>query len=140
MESSPEIRYQDGNELDLREVIDLYVASTLGERRPVDDLARMKEMLERANLVWTAWEGSLLVGIARSLTDFVYVTYVSDLAVRASHQRRGIGRELLRRTKASTPQASLVLLAAPAAADYYSKVGFDHMPRAWMLQANHPIL
>jgi predicted N-acetyltransferase YhbS len=139
MEGSPKIRYQAGNELDLQQVIELYVASTLGERRPVNDLARMKEMLERANLVWTAWEGELLVGIARSLTDFVYATYVSDLAVRVSHQRTGIGKELLRRTKESAPQASLVLLAAPAAAEYYSKVGFDHMPRAWMLPANQPI-
>ncbi|MDB6053267.1 MAG: GCN5-related N-acetyltransferase [Verrucomicrobiales bacterium] len=139
MEGLPEIRYQAGNELDLQQVIELYVASTLGERRPVNDLARMKEMLERANLVWTAWEGELLVGIARSLTDFVYATYVSDLAVRVSHQRTGIGKELLRRTKTSAPQASLVLLAAPAAAEYYSKVGFEHMPRAWMLPANQPI-
>jgi len=76
------IEYRVGNALDLDEVIDLYRTSTLGERRPVDDRERMGNMLRHANLVVTAWEGDLLVGISRSLTDWVYVTYLSDLAVR----------------------------------------------------------
>ena len=76
------IAYRTGNDLDIDQVIDLYVASTLGERRPVADRARMQRMLSNANLVVTAWDGALLVGIARSLTDFAYVTYLSDLAVR----------------------------------------------------------
>src|ERR1700739_531687 len=99
------IRYQTGNHLDLDRVIDLYRASTLGERRPVDDRDRMGQMLANANLVITAWSDAErsdesndepLVGIARSLTDFCFVTYLADLAVRASHQRQGIGRELIR--------------------------------------------
>src|SRR5258706_10500940 len=93
------ITYRTGNDLDLDKVIELYRASTLGERRPVDDRERMGAMLRNANLVITAWEGELLVGIARSVSDFAYCTYLSDLAVRESHQRRGIGRELIRRTQ-----------------------------------------
>gem|GEM_PF-6936500 len=69
------IRYQYGNDLDLDQVIELYNASTLGERRPVDDRQVMSDMLRRANLVVTAWDGNLLVGIARTLTDFSYVGY-----------------------------------------------------------------
>src|SRR5438094_7994977 len=75
------ITYKVGNDLDLNGVIDLYRASTLGERRPVDDRDRMAAMIRNANLVITAWDNNLLVGIARSLTDFCYVTYLSDLAV-----------------------------------------------------------
>ena len=81
------IEYRLGNNLNLDQVIDLYNASTLGERRPVDDRRIMSEMLQRANLVVTAWDGELLVGIARTLTDFSYVGYLADLAVRESHQR-----------------------------------------------------
>ena len=66
------IDYRIGNDLNLDAVIDLYRASTLGERRPVDDPERMAAMLRNANLVVTAWDGELLVGIARSLTDFTY--------------------------------------------------------------------
>lgn len=81
------MRYQRGNELDLDQVIDLYRASTLGERRPVDDRERMSKMIANANLVITAWDGDLLVGISRSVTDYCYTTYLADLAVRISHQR-----------------------------------------------------
>jgi GNAT superfamily N-acetyltransferase len=134
------IDYRTGNQLDLDQVIELYVASTLGERRPVDDRGRMATMLREANLVITAWDGALLVGISRSMTDFAFATYLSDLAVRASHQRHGIGRELMRRTQAAAPQANLILLAAPKAVDYYPHVGFHQHPSAWMLPPDRRIV
>ena len=129
------ISYRTGNDLDLDAVIELYRASTLGERRPVDDQERMGEMLRRANLVISAWEGGLLVGIARSLSDFTYCTYLSDLAVRVSHQRRGIGRELIRLTRQAGGRATIILLAAPKAVDYYTRIGFTGRPSAWTLGA-----
>ena len=127
------IEYRTGNELNLETVRELYRASTLAERRPVDDTERFAAMLRHANLVITAWDGGVLVGIARSVSDFSYVTYLSDLAVRVSHQRRGIGKELMRRTQAAVPKAALLLLAAPAAESYYEHVGFTHHPQAWLL-------
>jgi GNAT superfamily N-acetyltransferase len=130
------ISYQTGNKLDLKTVIELYRASTLGDRRPVDDRARMKLMLENANLVITAWDGELLVGIARSVSGFSYCTYLSDLAVRLTHQRSGIGRELIRRTREQSGKATVILLSAPKAVDYYPKIGFRPHPSAWMLGAD----
>ena len=130
------IVYRTGNNLDLDQVIELYRDSTLGERRPVDDRERMGAMLRNANLVVTAWDGGLLVGISRSLTDFAYVTYLSDLAVRLSYQRQGIGKELIRITRReSGPDAYLVLLAAPKAVDYYPHIGFNPHHSAWLLPA-----
>src|SRR5688572_10035700 len=111
-----EFTYRSGNDLDLEAVLEVYVDSGLGERRPVKDRERMGRMLREANLVITAWRDKELVGIARSLTDWVYVTYLSDLAVKKKYQRQGIGRELIKRTKdACDPKAMLLLLAAPAA-------------------------
>ncbi len=133
------ITYKTGNDLDLDAVIEVYRASTLGERRPVDERERMKQMLETANLVITAWDDDRLVGISRSLTDFAYATYLSDLAVRASHQRQGIGKELMRRTQAAAPQAMIILLAAPAAEPYYPHVGFTHHPQAWILRPGQQV-
>jgi GNAT superfamily N-acetyltransferase len=133
-----DIIYQTGNNLDLDAVIDLYVDSTLGERRPVQDRERMARMLKEANLIITAWDGDQLVGIARSLTDWVYVTYLSDLAVRKNYQRQGIGRELIRRTQAACdPKTMLLLLAAPAAEKYYPHIGFEHHPQAWMIRGEN---
>jgi predicted N-acetyltransferase YhbS len=133
------ITYRTGTDLDLEAVIDLYRASTLGDRRPVEDRGRMALMLGNANLVVTAWEGELLVGIARSVSDFSYATYLSDLAVRVSHQRHGIGRELIRRTRELGGQASIILLSAPKAVDYYPRIGFSHHPQAWWLKAGEPL-
>ena len=127
------IEYKVGNNLDLDEVIELYRVSTLGERRPVGERDRMQKMLQHANLVITAWDGSLLVGIARSLTDFAYCTYLADLAVRLSHQRQGIGKELVRRTREEAGPAKIILLAAQKAVDYYPHIGFTHHPHAWIL-------
>jgi GNAT superfamily N-acetyltransferase len=130
------ITYRLGNDFDVDAMIELYHASTLGERRPAGDRGRMGEMLKQANLVVTAWDGDLLVGISRALSDFSFVTYLSDLAVRKSHQRSGIGKELIRRTQqAAGPQAKLILVAAPAAAEYYPRIGFQQLTRAWMLEA-----
>ena len=129
------IIYKTNVSLELSAAIDLYRASTLGERRPVDDEACMAQMLREANLTITAWDGDLLVGIARSLTDWCYCCYLSDLAVRASHQRGGIGKELIRLTQAALgPKATLILLSAPAAADYYPHIGMEQHPSAWVLR------
>ena len=125
--------YRIGNDLDLDGVIELYRASTLGERRPVADRERMRLMLAKANLVVSAWDGERLVGIARSVSDFSYATYLSDLAVCASHQRQGIGRELIRRTQAAGGEATIILLSAPNAVNYYPRLGFKQHPSAWML-------
>src|SRR5260370_15261348 len=130
------ISYRTGNLLDLDEVIDLYRASTLGQRRPIDERARMELMVRNANLVITVWDEDLLVGISRSLSDFTYVTYLSDLAVRESHQRQGIGTELIRRTQDASAPATIILLAAPAAEQYYPHIGFSHHPQARSLTAN----
>jgi predicted N-acetyltransferase YhbS len=133
------IRYQYGNDLDLDQVIELYNASTLGERRPVDDRQVMSDMLRHANLVVTAWDDNSLVGIARTLTDFGYVGYLSDLAVRVSHQRKGIGIQLVQKTREKMgPRSMLVLLAAPKAVEYYPKIGFTKHNSAWTIKAQDP--
>lgn len=128
------IEYRPGNDLDVDEVIALYRASTLGERRPVDDRERMRRMIAEANLVITARLDGRLVGIARSVTDFVYATYLADLAVDQAFQKSGIGRELIRRTQAAAPQANVILLAAPKAVGYYPRIGFTQHPSAWTLK------
>lgn len=132
-----DIRYRDDYTPNLEEARSLYRDSTLGERRPVDDDVRFAAMLANSNLTITAWHGDLLVGISRALSDLCWSTYLADLAVRVSHQRHGIGKELIRRTQAAAPQANLILLAAPAAERYYPHIGFSHIPQAWWLRVGH---
>jgi ribosomal protein S18 acetylase RimI-like enzyme len=106
------------------QVIELFRSS--GINRPVEDEARIAQMLRYGNLTITAWHGGRLVGFARSLTDYCFCCYLSDLAVSGEYQRRGIGKKLIELTKAQVgEQTTLLLLAAPAAKDYYPKTGMD---------------
>jgi len=129
------IEYRDNARLSAEEAIDLFRRSTLGERRPVDRPDIFEGMLKNASLVITAWDGSHLVGIARTLSDFSYIAYLADLAVDAAYQKRGIGKRLIEETRRRlAPECMIVLLAAPKANDYYARLGFEHNPRAWMLR------
>jgi GNAT superfamily N-acetyltransferase len=133
MEKRQQIVYDREITLDAVEFRDLLVDSTLGERRPIDDLERLKMMVRHANLIVTARANGLLVGVARSLTDFAYCTYLSDLAVRKTFQKQGIGRELIRQTKLLSPQAKLILLSAPAAVEYYPRIGMTRHEQCYIL-------
>ena len=129
------IIYRINAKITAAQAIDLYVRSTLGERRPIDKVTTFADMLANANLIITAWDQEKLVGIARTLTDFSYVAYLADLAVDEQYQKRGIGKQLIEETKSHlASECMIVLLAAPKANDYYQKIGFEHNPRAWTLK------
>jgi predicted N-acetyltransferase YhbS len=90
--------------------------------------------MAHADLTVTARIGTRLVGVSRSVTDFHYCCYLSDLAVDAQFQKRGIGAGLVRETRAHLePTCRLLLLSAPAAVDYYPKIGFERHPQAWTI-------
>lgn len=117
------ITYKIENDLDADEFISVLNKSTLGERRPVNERDRIDKMLQHANLIITARSYGKLAGVSRSLTDFAYCTYLADLAVDEAFQKQGIGKELIRQTKLAAPQAKIILLAAPAATEYYPHIG-----------------
>lgn len=127
------ILYKIEKNLSPKEFKILLIQSTLGDRRPIEDFDRIKAMLENANLVITARDNNKLVGVSRSITDFVYCTYLSDLAVDEEYQKKGIGKELIRHTKLATPKAKLILLSAPKAEKYYPKIGMKHMDKCYVL-------
>lgn len=110
---------------------------SLGERRPSDDLERLARMLDNSNLVVSAWAEGTLVGIARSVTDFNYCCYLSDLAVDDRWQHQGVGKALLGHTEqALATDCKMILIAAPAANDYYAPLGFERNERCWVKPRN----
>ncbi len=127
------IQYQIEKNLSADEFKSVLVKSTLAERRPIDDDVRIELMLAHANLIVTARDNDQLVGVARSLTDYAFCTYLSDLAVDETYQKQGIGKELIRHTKLATSQAKLILLAAPAATNYYPKTGMTQFEYCFYL-------
>ncbi len=126
------ISYKTNAKLEAHELSDLFRAS--GIKRPVDDLNRIKKMIENSNLVVTAWDGEKLVGIARALSDFSYCCYLSDLAVDKEYQNQGIGHELVNEIqKLISEESNLVLLSAPEAMEYYPKIGFEKAGNAYII-------
>lgn len=121
--------------LEAAEVAALY--DSAGLRRPTQDLARIGRMLSHANLVIAARQrqDGRLVGLSRALTDFSYCCYLSDLAVHAEHQHRGIGRELVARTRAEIgEEVALILLSAPGAMAYYPRIGFEPIDNGFIVR------
>jgi ribosomal protein S18 acetylase RimI-like enzyme len=130
-----EVNFQLEPTLSPTEFVDVLTRSTLAERRPVDRPDLIKRMLEHAQVIVTARNAAgLLVGVSRAMTDFGYATYLSDLAVDEAYQRRGIGRELIRRThEAAGLETTLILLAAPKARDYYPHIGMQRHDSCWII-------
>lgn len=131
--SEQTIDYAIESGLGADEFVAVLRASTLAERRPVDDRARIERMLRNADVLVTARRGGALVGVSRAISDFSFCTYLSDLAVARDFQGRGIGRELIRRThEAAGLQTKLILLAAPRAATYYPHIGMARHDSCWV--------
>lgn len=89
-----EIDYKINAPIETEQFVTLLNSSTLGDRRPVGNQKCMEGMIKNSNLIVSAWDKEQLVGIARSVTDFHYACYLSDLAVSKSHQKAGIGKQL----------------------------------------------
>lgn len=130
-----EIEYRLNEKISVEQFVDVLNRSTLAARRPLENAERVQRMLDHANLTVTAWDGDKLVGVSRSVTDFSFCCYLSDLAVDESYQRSGIGRELILRTReAAGLECALLLLSAPAAMEYYPKVGFEKLENAFAIK------
>ena len=124
--SAEPIVYRSDRKLTVDEFAGVLNRSTLGARRPVNDPRKLQLMLDHGNVLITAWHNDTLVGVSRALTDFSFCCYLSDLAVDERFQRKGIGKRLIDEThRVSGPDTTLILLAAPAAREYYPKIGME---------------
>ncbi len=130
-----EITYALEPDLSAEAFVDVLHRSALARRRPVTDMPRIETMLRQADLIVTAREAEgRLVGVSRAISDFSYCTYLSDLAVDATFQRRGIGRTLVNQTHATAGRhTALILLSAPDATSYYPRIGMRRHELCWVL-------
>lgn len=127
------IQFKINTKVSAENVIEVFKSS--GIIRPVEDVKRIQAMLDNSNLIITAWNGMELIGIARSVTDYNYCCYLSDLAVKKEHQKSGIGKTLIELTQDTIgDQTMLLLLSAAPAMEYYPKVGFDKVENGFIIK------
>ena len=127
------IQYKINAKVKADSVIELFKNS--GLNRPIDDLNRIQLMLDNSNLIITAWDGIELIGIAKSVTDYNYCCYLSDLAVKKEYQNLGIGKTLIEHTQNTIgEQTMLLLLSAEPAMEYYPKIGFEKVENGFIIK------
>lgn len=134
------IIYKEESDLTAEEFQEILEDSGLDQRRPAGDLKRLKEMCKNANLIITARINSELIGVSRAITDFSYCTYLSDLAVHRKYQKQGIGKKLVEETQKKAPQATLILLSAPDAVNYYPKIGMEKHNHCYLLKRDNLVI
>jgi ribosomal protein S18 acetylase RimI-like enzyme len=127
-----EIIYKFGIIPEAEKIIELYKISEMP--RPSNDKERIIKMYENSNLIISAWDNDKLTGIVRCITDFVWYTFLADLAVNPEYRELGIGRKLINLTKEKVgEQTAIILLSVPTAMEYYPKVGFTKDDRAFSI-------
>lgn len=132
-----DISYRSDVSITPEEFIDVLNRSTLGARRPVHDKERIQLMLQHGNVLITAWDNNnnKLVGISRALSDYSFCCYLSDLAVDEAYQKKGIGKRLIAETHQKAGlQTMLILLAAPAAAEYYPRIDMERFTDCFIIR------
>lgn len=132
------ISYQQEKNLSVSDFREILISSGLAERRPVHDRDRLQKMIDHADVILTARSQERIIGIARAITDFSYCCYLSDLAVDKNFQKMGVGKKLMEMmSEISGAQTSLILLAAPSAEAYYSKIGMTPINNGWIWPRKH---
>ena len=135
------IEYKINEPITSEQFVGLLEKSRLAERRPIHNSECMEGVVKNSNLVVSAWHGDELIGIARSVTDFHYACYLSDLAVDQKYQKSGVGKRLLVLTQEQLKEeCKLILVAAPDANSYYEHLGFENNPRCWVLGREQKII
>lgn len=125
------IQYKVNEPLNAADIIELYRAA--GLPRPVDDADRIQRIFAGSNLVISAWIEGKLVGVSRSITDGAWSCYLADLAVHPDHQRHGVGRQLVEKTREAVGDETMVLLlSVPDAMEYYPKIGMEKLDNAFI--------
>ena len=141
MTEPAKVLYANEPALDVAEFRRVLVESGLGKVRPVDDEARLKAMLDNANLVLTARldrPDRQLVGVARGMTDFSWVCYIADLAISSTAQGLGVGKGMMDEVQRQLgPSVAISLISMPDAVGFYERIGMTRMTDAFWFSRKH---
>jgi GNAT superfamily N-acetyltransferase len=118
------VSYRDTHDIDLEQLASLF--ASVGWQARAADRARLRQQVAGAMFVVSAWDGDKLAGFARAISDGATNAYNSTVAVLPTHQRQGIGRELIRRLTSGREGLLFVLHADGGVTEFYLRCGFEH--------------
>jgi len=114
------IRFGGAEEIDLAQLAALFHDAGWPERA-----GDVSGMVAGSRFVVTAWDTSALVGFGRAYSDGVTGAYLTDVMVRSSHRRQGIGRSIVQRLLDETAGLKVTLRAPPHMHAFYGSLGFS---------------
>ena len=121
--NSKTIQYSDRRDLPIDGVVALYRAN---EWSSAEKPELLHKALAASHSLFSAWDGSKLVGLGNAISDGYLVVYYPHLIVLPEYQGQGIGSELMRRLMARYADFHQHMLVADGRAqDFYRKCGFE---------------
>ena len=95
------------------------------------DAAELYRSLQHSTYLFAAFDGEILAGVGRVVSDGVLYAMIYDMIVAPSYQGRGIGTEILGRLIEKCRSAGIreiQLFSARGKAPFYRKRGFVERP------------
>lgn len=119
--------------VDWSELSEMYRLAPLGNKAP----EWLETAFSNSMFRFFARENDMLVAAGRAVADGVDCSYICDIAVRPSHQGRGLGREVIERlVAASRGHRKIILYAVPGKEEFYGRFGFRRMKTAMAIFEN----
>ncbi len=120
------IVYRDTHDIGLDQLTTLF--NIVGWERRTADRERLAQLVRGSLYVVSAWEDDQLLGFARAISDGAANAYISTVAVLPEYQKRGIGRELIRRLLDGRDYVQFVLHANETAYPFYLHLDLGFEP------------
>ena len=114
----------DPSRVNLAQLLALYHITYWAKGRTAEQVTRA---LRHSHPVITAWDGGRLVGFTRVISDLTYRATIWDVIVAESHQKRGIGREMMRLVldHPDLKTVSMFVLLTKDQHRFYEHLGFE---------------
>ena len=126
------IVYAQEQSLLVADYVAVLAETTMRDKRPLTNTKRIGEMIAGGNFIVTARENGVILGLARCITDYAWVCYCAELAVKESAQGRGIGRGILEACwELLGPRIGFMLVSEPAAVGFYAKLDMEREATAF---------
>jgi aralkylamine N-acetyltransferase len=114
------------------QLLNLYERAGLQKRLVQNkEYEKIKTAFERSYKVVTAWDGEILIGAGRMLSDGICYAAIFDVGVLPEYQKKGIGKGLMQELLNGEEGMPIHLTSTFGNEDFYKKLGFKKHKTAY---------